>query len=139
MKRILALVLSLIVVVSLFGCTSGEKNMSTDDSTIGDVKETVFEQFESRLTKEGIRYEKVSMAADLIGAKEGAKYKIGEGSVELYLFDESSDAYVNAEKKQAVTLEDFGDIDAMVADGMALMVSGLDAQLYNEIFKSVIK
>ncbi len=98
---------------------------------------TVFEQYEAGLEAQGIAFEKVQMAAEIVGAAEGAKYKIGDGAVELYLFDEEAEAYTAAEEKQALTLEGFGDFPATVKNGMALMVSDLEEDAYLEIFRSL--
>ncbi len=98
---------------------------------------TVFEQYEAGLEAQGIFFEKVQMAAEIVGAAEGAKYKIGDGAVELYLFDEEAEAYTAAEEKQALTLEGFGDFPATVENGMALMVSDLEEGAYLEIFRSL--
>ncbi len=98
---------------------------------------TVFEQYEAGLEAQGISFEKVQMAAEIVSAAEGMKYKIGDGAVELYLFDEGAEAYVAAEEKQALTLEGFGDFPATVENGMALVVSDLEGDAYLEIFRSL--
>ena len=98
---------------------------------------TVFEQYEAALDKQGISFEKVQMAAEIVGAAEGAKYKIDGGAVELYLFDTESEAYKTAAEKQALTMQGFGDFPATVEKGMALVVSDLESEPYLEIFHSL--
>ena len=53
---------------------------------------TPFEQFRSSLDDAGYTYEVTTMAAELVGASSGEKYKFDFGTVELYQFDEDSDA-----------------------------------------------
>lgn len=99
---------------------------------------TVFEQYEAGLDAQGISYEKVQMAAEIVGADQGMKYKIGDGAVELYIFDESGEAYAKAFEKQALTMEGFGDFQATVENGMAVIVSDLEAETYLDIFRSIV-
>lgn len=128
-------------IIALILCmVSCAKDTDTDQSTASGGStgtKTVFEQFEAGLQGKDISYEKVAMAADLVGAKEGVKYKIGEGSVELYVFDETSEAYKTANTKQALSMEGFGEFSAKVANGKALLVSGLDSAVYEVIFDSL--
>lgn len=98
---------------------------------------TIFEQYEAALEAQGISFEKVQMAAEIVGAAEGAKYKIDGGAVELYCFDVDGEAYKTAEDKQALTMQGFGDFPATVENGMALIVSDLESEPYLEIFRSL--
>lgn len=97
----------------------------------------VFTQFEETLNSKGIAYEKTEMAAGMIGAESGTKYKIGDGKVELYKFDISTEAYKSAEKTQKIALEGFGEFKATVKNGYALMLENLDEKQYIEIFNSL--
>lgn len=85
----------------------------------------IFTQFQDALDSAGYSYETTVMGAELVGAEQGMKYKIGDGSVELYRFDESSDAYKKADEDNALTLEGFGAFPATVKDGRALLIDGL--------------
>lgn len=100
-------------------------------------QQTVFEQYETALEEKGESFERVQMAAEIVGAREGVKYKIGNGAVELYLFDEENEAYQRAYENQALTMEGFGDFPATVENGMAIIVSDLEEERYIEIFQSL--
>lgn len=85
-----------------------------------------FAAFESGLDSLGITYERVTMAAEYIGAKTGYKYKADGCNVELYQFDPDSDAYKQAVSDNAVTLDGFGTIPAYVHDGLAMLCTDGD-------------
>ena len=85
-----------------------------------------FAAFESGLDSLGITYERVTMAAEYIGAKTGYKYKTDGCNVELYQFDPDSDAYKQAVSDNAVTLDGFGTIPAYVHDGLAMLCTDGD-------------
>ena len=84
---------------------------------------TVFEQFENSLDDSNVIYEKVTMAAELVGALQGIKYETDKGIAEIYIFDMSSDSYKNAVENQALELDGFGPFEAVVKNGMALLLS----------------
>ena len=85
-----------------------------------------FAAFESGLDSLGITYERVTMAAEYIGAKTGYKYKTDGCNVELYQFDPDSDAYKQAVSDNAVTLDGFGTIPAYVHGGLAMLCTDGD-------------
>lgn len=85
-----------------------------------------FAAFESGLDSLGITYERVTMAAEYIGAKTGYKYKTDGCNVELYQFDPDSDAYKQAAADHAVTMDGFGTIPAYVHDGLAMLCTDGD-------------
>lgn len=153
MKRAAALLLTYTALcAALTGCGSQQEQEDKQEQNVtSSVQEgpeqtpsgepesagTVFEQYEAGLEAQGISFEKVQMAAEIVGAAEGAKYKIGEGAVELYLFDKAGEAYAAAEEKQALTMEGLGDFPAKVENGMALVVSDLESDPYLEIFHTL--
>lgn len=93
-----------------------------------------FEKFEKILTDNGLTIsETTDMAADLLGAKQGKKYKTDGGDFELYKFNTSSDAYKKAESDGVVTLEGFGDFNVTVKDGFALVAN--DNEKITDAFK----
>ena len=124
MKKILALCLAICMLVCLVACggnsnpadtnsnnqtqsnqSSTENNQSTEETT----KLSKFEQFEKGLTDKGIQFEVTQKAATMVGAKEGYGYSFtDETSVEIYLFDTSTDAYKEASKNNKLNLVDFG-------------------------------
>lgn len=85
-----------------------------------------FAAFESGLDSLGIAYERVTMAAEYIGAKTGYKYKADGCNIELYQFDPDSDAYKQAVSDNAVTMDGFGTIPAYVHDGLAMLCTDGD-------------
>lgn len=85
-----------------------------------------FAAFESGLDSLGITYDRVTMAAEYIGAKTGYKYKTDGCTVELYQFDPDSDAYKQAVSDNAVTMDGFGTIPAYVHGGLAMLCTDGD-------------
>lgn len=112
-----------------------ESASSTLPSSESATKPTVFQQFEAALTEKNLTFEKVTMAAELIGAEQGVKYKLQDENVEIYRFDTSSDAYLEAEKTQSLKMEGFGAFEATVVNGYAINSDNLE--LIN-IFKDIV-
>lgn len=54
-----------------------------------------------------ITFEKVEMAASMVGAVSGVKFKTSDGAIELYKFDVNSPAYNLAVETNTITLSDF--------------------------------
>lgn len=80
-----------------------------------------FEQMEEQLAKMGIQYEEIAMAANLIGAVEGKKYKTAEGNIELYRFEGAALEKVTTDKR--VTLGGFGDIPVVLNGDFAMIIT----------------
>ena len=71
----------------------------------------------------------------MVGASEGFKLKSGETKVEIYKFDKSSDAYINAEKSQKLTLSGLdSSFDAKVKNGYAYVIDN-EFQKHDEVVK----
>lgn len=154
MKRAAAYLLACVVLcAAMAGCGSQQEQEETQQqgavsseqgeqeqmpSEVPESVGTVFEQYEAGLEGEGISYERVQMAAEIVGATEGVKYKIGDGAVELYLFDEADEAYAQVLEKQSLTMEGFGAFPATVENGMAIIVSDLEEETYLDIFHSIV-
>ena len=85
-----------------------------------------FAAFESGLDSLCITYERVTVAAEYIGAKTGYTYKTDGCNIELYQFDPDSDAYKQSVSDNAVTLDGFGTIPAYVHDGLAMLCTDGD-------------
>lgn len=82
-----------------------------DNSGIPEVTEKLskFEQFENALKEKSIQFNVTQKAATMIGAKEGYGYSFTDNtSVEVYLFDTSTDEYKAAYKSNKINLPDFG-------------------------------
>ncbi len=122
-KKLLFISLLTLMTLSLFAC-GGKKDVLT--------------KFEDALKSKNIAFEKVEMAAALVGAEKGTKFLIGEGGVELYVFDKGSEAYKTAEKTQKISLSGFGEFPAIVTDGVAMLVTDLDTATYEAILRSAL-
>lgn len=154
MKRAAAYLLACVALcAAMTGCGSQQEQEETQQqgaisseqeeqeqmqSEVPESAGTIFEQYEAGLEAQGISFEKVQMAAEIVGAAEGAKYKIGDGAVELYLFDEAEDAYAQAFEKQSLTMEGFGAFPATVENGMAIIISDLEEEAYLDIYHSIV-
>ena len=127
MKKFLAISLAICMLVCLVACrgnsnstdttsnnqTQANENITEDNKQPESTEETVklskFEQFEKGLTDKNIQFEVNSKSATMVGAKEGYGYSFADDtSVELYLFDTSTDAYKEASKNNKLNLVDFG-------------------------------
>ena len=93
--------------------------------------------FESGLDSLGISYERVTMAAEYIGARTGYKYKTGDYNIELYQFDPDSDAYQQAVADNAVYMDGFGTMPAYIHDGLALLADDGMPQSVVDLFNSL--
>lgn len=96
-----------------------------------------FSAFESGLDSLGISYQRVTMAAEYIGARTGYKYKTGEYNIELYQFDPDSDAYQQAVADNAVYMDGFGTMPAYIHDGLALLAADGMPQSVVDLFNSL--
>ena len=96
-----------------------------------------FSAFESGLDSLGISYQRVTMAAEYIGARTGYKYKTGEYNIELYQFDPDSDAYQQAVADNAVYMDGFGTMPAYIHDGLALLAVDGMPQSVVDLFNSL--
>ena len=122
MKKLLALSLAICMLFCLVACGSNNPTDTASNSQIqtnenaennkqseNTEKLNKFQQFEKGLTDKNIQFEVTSKAATMVGAKEGYGYSFAdETSVEIYLFDTSSDAYKEAFKNNKLNLVDFG-------------------------------
>lgn len=105
---------------------SNESKEASEAST-GDIdKSDVFLKFESGLDSLGLQYEIVTMAAELVAAKTGKKYKLESGQIELYVFDEQGEAYKALKDSGEISLEGFGGFPAEVNGRFALLIEGIE-------------
>jgi len=72
------------------------------------VEETPFDKFQRELDDAGYTYEVVPMAAELVGATSGVKYKLDFGNIEVYQFEDGSEALASAVESGGILLEGFG-------------------------------
>lgn len=126
MKKGLSLLLAAVLLFGIAGCSSkddGKKEGNTDTPTKEETKkELSFDTIKKAYEDNGYTIsEETEMAASMIGAKSGIKYKTDKGSLEFYEFDKTSDAYKKAESEGIITLEGFGDFEIVVNNGFAIM------------------
>lgn len=124
MKKYMVVLITIVVILSCVSCTSskpkddkGTSNVVTDERN----NLTVFESFEKVLNDKGLTYEKVTMAAEMVGAQQGIKYKMGDSKVEIYRFDTSTNVYKDAEESQSLQLDGIGSFEAVVKNGYAIL------------------
>ncbi len=142
LKTLLALLLVAVMALSVVACgnnnntdttdtdNSSTNNSTTDTSSTNNNDESVqldkFQQFENGLTDKQIGFEIVQKMGSMVGAKEGYGYKFNdETSVELYLFDKTSDAYKEAIKNNKIYVESFGiAMDVVFNDDICIYYNG---------------
>ena len=122
-RKLIAFALAVMMLAALAGCGS----------------KSVFKKFEDELSSRGLKYEMVKMAAEMVGAQEGWKYLIGDGRVEIYKYDKSSDAYKEIERTQTMSLVGIASFPAIVTNGYAMLVEDLDTATYEAILRSMTK
>lgn len=154
MKKISKSILIILTAVLIFltACSSAEEPTSTNQSetsyastttaqpTEATENQTIFEKFEEKLNNNGFKYEKITQAAEMVGAIQGIGYKTSTGKAEVYKFDSESEAYKTAEKNKALYLEGFGAFEATCKNGTALVLSGFsekDAEKIEQIFLEI--
>ncbi len=111
--------------------TSSTEKVSGTETTVSN--KTLFEKFEDELLDKGYSFEKITKAAEIIGAIQGIGYKFTTGSAEIYIFDEESEKYKEAEKTKSVYIDGFGACEATVKNGAALITSDLNESDTNQI------
>lgn len=113
-----------------------------NDTKIPEVKEDKkvenmsFDKFEAILKDNGYTIsEKTTMAAQIVGGKEGIKYETNNGSFELYRFDISSDAYKKAKENGSVTLDGFGDFPVVMNKDFILLTNDVSQKIIDAFSK----
>lgn len=126
MKKI---ILSLLIVIFIFTMTGCSENKTTNKTAANSKEKSSYSL--SDFTKEyeelGIDAQKTDVAYSMVGAKDGIKYIANSNDeaygLEVYKFDQNSDAYKKAEKNQQLTLEDMDmSLNATVKNGYALIL-----------------
>lgn len=126
MKRMIVVLLSLLLLTACGQTDPAPVDKSgTDTPSVSAPEETgtPFDRFEAGLNDAGYTYETVPMAAELVGAHMGVKYKFDFGTVELYQFEDGSDALVKATQDGGLTLEGFGVVRCELNGDLAAVVS----------------
>lgn len=134
MKRATALAISVVAIsLTMSACGSNQDLPAPTQQQAVEVSQTPqpiptvtteqisgdgFEQFKSGLDDAGYSYETVTMAAELIGAERGEKYKFDFGQVELYRFADGAEPLTAGE----VILEGFGAIPISVSGNYGAII-----------------
>lgn len=138
MKKVL-LPLLLVVLIVLSACSNPAPSPTGDSSlpasptsnaptslspeSAGDAQSaTAFERFENSLDDAGYSYETTTMAANLVGAHIGTKYKFDFGKVELYQLDENSEALSKAVEDGGLYMEGFGVFPCEFNGNLAMLI-----------------
>ncbi|NBI68227.1 hypothetical protein D1646_15740 [Pseudoflavonifractor sp. 60] len=137
--RIISFALAGVMCLSMAACKGEEKsspsNSIPSDSSASSSQaqsssiapeskggETPFERFAAELDDANYSYESVVMAAELVGAKIGMKYKFDFGKVELYQFEDGSEALSKAINDNGLTMEGFGVFPCQFNGNLALLI-----------------
>ncbi len=127
---------ALILIIGVKGC--GKQDADAEITTSSEQKLTAFEQFEKGLEDEGLEYEKVTMAAEMLGAIEGYKYKFESDKAELYRFDKDSDTIKDAAENKSLYMEGFGSFPVEVNGNLALIVEDDEnSEVISKIFNAI--
>ena len=109
MKKMLTILLIISSIFLLTGCGANNNDEKKDNGNNNQPSietKSKFEQFESALKEKEISFEKTEKSASMVGAKEGYGYIFSDNnSVELYLFDTSSEAYKKVKSSGHITIE----------------------------------
>ena len=119
-RRIVLLFLTMLLMLGIVGCQNSETN--NDAKAPEEPALTKFEQFEKGLNDNNITFEKTVMAAEMVGAVEGYKYKFDDGKFELYRFEDGSDALKQATENKSIHLEGFGSFPVEINNNLAGIV-----------------
>ena len=154
MKKVLLALLVACVVIGMVGCSPGDNetlNKAPEQSVSETPRETtptppiveknVFVQIEEKLQRSGIKFEKVTMAAEMVGAEAGVKFKTDTGKIEIYRFAKDSEALSQALKNQEVAVEGFGALPAEVFGQYAMIsdMSGEEKTVVEDIVYKILK
>lgn len=136
MKKVLTVLVALILIIGVTGC--GKQDANVEITTSSEQQLTAFEQFEKGLEDEGLEYEKVTMAAEMLGAIEGYKYKFESGKAEIYRFDKDSDTIKDAAENKSLYMEGFGSFPVEVNGNLALIVEDDEnSKVISKIFNAI--
>ena len=125
---LMSLTVSLLVMAA---CSSSQDSSSqlaesvqqtASQSSTSETDDAVFEAFAAGLDRLGIEYEEAVMEAEIVGAVQGIRFKLSNGQIELYVFEEGSDALKAATDNKILTLEGFGAFPAKINGKYAMMI-----------------
>lgn len=96
----------------------------------------IYLQIKEGLNSLGMNYAEVPVTADLIGAEKAVRYQFDDNTlIEIYKFDENSDAFKKVKENKEVTIEGAGSAPVdEVSENLALYIEG-DIKNKDEIIK----
>lgn len=130
MKKTLFFLVVLVGLLTITGCDSTKNEKNNDNSNQEQKEEQPqvekdtydINDFESDVKALISDVNVTEMAAELVGAESGIKLTSNDSKVELYKFDKNSSTYKTAEENQQLTMEGFGNFDATVQNGYAMII-----------------
>lgn len=165
-KNFNILILAIIICLGVTSCSNSNKTSESTETTqppfiiegggiIGEDGEFDFNQsteayveddqtylnFKEGLDNLGMVYTEIPVAGDLIGAQKAIRYQFDNDTlIEVYKFDENSDAFKLVEKNKEVTIEGAGSAPVdEVSGNLALYIEGdiKNKKEIIELFKSL--
>ncbi len=160
-KNLSILILLFIICLNLSSCASSNNSESVSETTqppfiiegggiIGgdadfDFNQTteeyveddpIYLQIKEGLNNLGMNYAEIPVTADLIGAEKAVRYQFDDNTlIEIYKFDENSDAFKKVKENKEVTIEGAGSAPVdEVSENLALYIEG-DIKNKDEIIK----
>lgn len=107
LKSALTICLILVTVLSLgvyaANCSASE---ITGKAVEPPASQNIFHKFEQKLQDLGIEYSTETFRAELVGAQDGLRYKIGNGRAEVFVFDTLTEDYRKAAETGRIYLKE---------------------------------
>jgi len=119
------------------GIIGGDADFDFNQTTEEYVEDDpIYLQIKEGLNSLGMNYAEIPVTADLIGAEKAVRYQFDDNTlIEIYKFDENSDAFKKVKENKEVTIEGAGSAPVdEVSENLALYIEG-DIKNKDEIIK----
>jgi len=119
------------------GIIGGDADFDFNQATEEYVEDDpIYLQIKDGLNNLGMNYAEIPVTADLIGAEKAVRYKFDDDTlIEIYKFDENSDAFKKVKENKEITIEGAGSAPVdEVSENLALYIEG-DIKNKDEIIK----